>query len=112
LAWLGLAWLGLAWLGLWCAASFPFYLTWISYTSLFAFEFAAMSINEFQGNVYNCPYAPGNPVCSLYDGDRILESLNVITLDFDMNLVYLAILAAIFRVASLIILLAFKRKPE
>ncbi|KAF2073162.1 hypothetical protein CYY_005515 [Polysphondylium violaceum] len=93
-------------------ATFPFYLDWISYVSMYAYAFSALSANEFLGNNYPCPYPPDDIQCALYQGDQILSRLELRSNDIGFNCIILLVIATFFNTVSFLALRFIKYKPK
>ncbi|KAI1627612.1 ABC transporter-like protein [Exophiala viscosa] len=56
------------------------WLRWTKWISYLFYAFGALCVNEFAGHVYDCPSSLGtlnSAACKEYDGDFILQSLNI-----------------------------------
>jgi len=93
-------------------ATFPFYLNWISYVSMYQYAFSALSANEFLGNNYPCPFPPDDIQCALYQGDQILSRLELRSNDIGFNCIILLVIATFFNIVSLLSLKFIKYKPK
>jgi len=60
----------------------PVWLQWIRWISQFYYSFRVFASNEFTDNVYDCPYPAGDPRCIQYDGNFVLETLDVAQNDY------------------------------
>ncbi|GAM21181.1 hypothetical protein SAMD00019534_043560, partial [Acytostelium subglobosum LB1] len=92
-------------------ATFPIYMTWIGYTSLYQYSYGGLAANEFRGNQYPCPLPPGSPECVLYNGDDILKRLELKVNDIPMNGLALVIISTVFNVGSLLALRFVNHRP-
>jgi len=93
-------------------STFPPYLKIIQYISPYQYGFAALAVNELKGNQYDCPYPAGNANCEQYNGDVILDSLNLANHDIWINVIIVAGMAVAFDVMALVLLLFIKQRPK
>ncbi|EFA85032.1 hypothetical protein PPL_02028 [Heterostelium album PN500] len=93
-------------------ATFPIYMTWVGYTSLYQYSYGGLAANEFKGNSYPCPYPPGTPECSLFNGNDILDRLELKVNNIGVNGAVLVAISTIFNLLSLLALRFITHKPK
>mmetsp|Transcript_25402 Transcript_25402/g.35618 ORF Transcript_25402/g.35618 Transcript_25402/m.35618 type:complete len:635 (+) Transcript_25402:38-1942(+) len=92
--------------------TYPPYMTYIQYTSPTQYGFSALAANELKGNEYDCPYQNSTDAyCQLYDGDYILDSMNLPFSNIGINLGALFAIIMTLNVLSFLCLKFVPHKP-
>ncbi|EGC39255.1 hypothetical protein DICPUDRAFT_27275, partial [Dictyostelium purpureum] len=93
-------------------STFPFYINWISYTSIYQYSFGAMAANELIGNQYPCPFEENDIQCLLYNGDQILSRLTLKSNNVRNNCLILFTIIVCLNLISFLALRFIKHKPK
>eukprot|EP01133_Synstelium_polycarpum_P012624 gene12624-14819_t len=93
-------------------ATFPIYMNWIGYTSMYQYAYGGLAGNELKDNHYDCPYPPDDVRCSLYNGNDILARLELKTTSVSNNAIILVGVATIFNIISLLALRFIQHRPK
>jgi len=94
-------------------ATFPFYLSWIAYTSPLQYGFAGLAENQFKDATYDCPVDdPNSPICTQFSGNYVLEALHLQVTGLWTNFAVLCLFGLFFRFLSYLLLRFYKQPPK